>query len=94
MHPEILHNNLRTGLLDILWQDGTRQQLSNGFLRSQCQCSMCRSERLRKDIALPVTPEIRITAIEPIGNYGVQFVFSDGHERGIFPWIFIRALED
>ena len=94
MRPETIQNNLSTGLLDILWNDGTRQRLSNGFLRNQCQCALCRSARLRKDRMLPVTPELRITAIQPIGTYGVQFVFSDGHERGIFPWIFIRDLED
>ncbi|HVK53870.1 MAG TPA: DUF971 domain-containing protein [Burkholderiales bacterium] len=94
MYPDTLHNNLATGVLDVLWKDGERQQLSNGFLRSQCQCSICRSERLHKDAALLVTPEIRITAIQPVGAYGVQFVFSDGHQRGIFPWVFIRDLDE
>jgi DUF971 family protein len=93
MYPEALHNNLDSGLLDILWEDSVRQQLSNGFLRSQCQCSTCRLERSHRNAPLPVKPDIRITAIQPIGAYGVQFIFSDGHQRGIFPWVFIRNLE-
>jgi DUF971 family protein len=27
-----------------------------------------------------------------VGAYGVQFVFGDGHDRGIFPWRFLREL--
>jgi DUF971 family protein len=94
MHPEIVNNRAGAGLLDILWRDGMSQQLSHGFLRSQCQCAFCRVARLRSNTILPVVAETRITAIQPVGNYGVQFIFSDGHQRGIFPWIFIRNLED
>lgn len=27
---------------------------------------------------------INITAVVPVGNYGVRFVFDDGHDTGIF----------
>ncbi len=33
-----------------------------------------------------------VTDILPVGAYGVQFVFNDGHDRGIFPWVFLREL--
>ncbi|WP_459569001.1 gamma-butyrobetaine hydroxylase-like domain-containing protein [Cupriavidus sp. 8B] len=25
-------------------------------------------------------------------GYGVQIVFSDAHERGIYPWAYLRTL--
>nr|WP_234825174.1 gamma-butyrobetaine hydroxylase-like domain-containing protein [Cupriavidus necator] len=25
-------------------------------------------------------------------GYGVQIVFSDGHDRGIYPWRYLQAL--
>ncbi|HYQ49053.1 MAG TPA: DUF971 domain-containing protein, partial [Pseudomonas sp.] len=34
---------------------------------------------------------VRIERVEPQG-YGVQLVFSDGHERGIYPWPYLREL--
>jgi DUF971 family protein len=37
-------------------------------------------------------PEVVITEIRMVGQYAAQFVFSDGHERGIFPWAFLKAL--
>jgi len=38
-----------------------------------------------------VPAEVRIERVEPQG-YGVQLVFSDGHERGIYPWAYLRDL--
>ncbi|WP_245726175.1 gamma-butyrobetaine hydroxylase-like domain-containing protein [Pseudomonas jinjuensis] len=36
-------------------------------------------------------PEVRLRAIQPQG-YGVQPVFSDGHDRGIYPWQYLCEL--
>jgi DUF971 family protein len=34
---------------------------------------------------------VRVQRITSQG-YGVQLVFSDGHERGIYPWAYLRDL--
>jgi DUF971 family protein len=31
-------------------------------------------------------------AFEPVGNYGVQPHFSDGHQSGIFDWVYLYWL--
>jgi prepilin-type processing-associated H-X9-DG protein len=33
-----------------------------------------------------------ITTIEPIGGYAVNIAFSDGHARGIYPWVLLKEL--
>lgn len=30
--------------------------------------------------------EVRIRAIEPVGNYALKLVFSDGHDSGLYSW--------
>ncbi len=35
---------------------------------------------------------IAVTNVEPMGGYAVHLAFSDGHNRGIFPWSYLRAL--
>ena len=30
--------------------------------------------------------EVLIEAAEPVGNYGVKFIFDDGHDSGIYTW--------
>ena len=36
--------------------------------------------------------QVSITAIEPVGNYAVKLTFDDGHNTGIYDWIFLYDL--
>ncbi|MNN61889.1 hypothetical protein D3C81_1771500 [compost metagenome] len=38
-----------------------------------------------------VADDVRLERIA-LQGYGVQLVFSDGHERGIYPWAYLREL--
>lgn len=38
-----------------------------------------------------VDENIQLAAINNMG-YGVQLVFSDGHDRGIYPWVYLYQL--
>jgi len=34
---------------------------------------------------------VKLLDARPSG-YGLQFIFDDGHERGIFPWVYLERL--
>ncbi|TBU84788.1 DUF971 domain-containing protein [Phytopseudomonas dryadis] len=88
--PVALRNSAGQALLTIDWGEGQVQQLGHGRLRARCPCSQCRAARLAQRI--DVAPAgVRITAIHSQG-YGVQLVFEDGHDRGIYPWSYLREL--
>ena len=72
------------------WPDGSRSQIAHSRLRAACPCSQCRAARLhgRIDVA---PAHIRVQAINAQG-YGVQLVFSDGHDHGIAPWGYLCGL--
>ena len=36
--------------------------------------------------------EVGVVGLEPVGNYAVQPVFSDGHNTGIFSWDYLYFL--
>jgi DUF971 family protein len=36
--------------------------------------------------------EVNITAIEPVGHYGVLLRFDDGHDTGIYSWSTLYTL--
>ena len=38
-----------------------------------------------------VSEAVRVVQIHPQG-YGVELVFSDGHQRGIYPWAYLAAM--
>ncbi len=37
---------------------------------------------------------VNILAIEPVGNYAVRLVFSDGHQTGIYSWETLARLAE
>ena len=91
--PETLLNYPIGGVLEITWADGIRQRLSHTSLRSSCRCAECSRERLSLNGPAPISPTVKIVAIEFVGRYAVQLCFSDGHQRGIFPWPMLRAFD-
>lgn len=72
------------------WPAGVVQSLGALQLRRMCPCAECKRERLLCETVEPIA-DIRIGAIQPMG-YGIQIAFSDGHDRGIFPWVYLSQL--
>ena len=35
---------------------------------------------------------VLIASVEPVGNYAVRLVFSDGHSTGLFTWAYLLEL--
>ncbi|MGN8248956.1 DUF971 domain-containing protein [Pseudomonas sp. SMV7] len=87
--PSAIRNQREAGQLTVRWQDG-EQVISHARLRGACPCSQCRAAHLRGAIGV-VQDDVRVEHIEPQG-YGVQLLFSDGHQRGIYPWDYLRGL--
>ncbi|RDK07389.1 gamma-butyrobetaine hydroxylase-like domain-containing protein [Cupriavidus lacunae] len=74
------------GVLRIHWPDGQCQSLDPGRLRAACRCAACRGKPVEAGLG-----DAQIVALGAMG-YGVQIVFSDGHDRGIYPWRYLQAL--
>ena len=36
--------------------------------------------------------QVQISNIEPVGNYAIRIIFSDGHNSGLFSWQFFAEL--
>lgn len=76
--------------LTLKWSETEIQILSHQQLRGACPCAKCRAARIRGYISL-VNDDVKLLAINSMG-YGVQMVFSDGHDRGIYPWGYLWDL--
>jgi DUF971 family protein len=35
---------------------------------------------------------VTIVGVEAVGNYAARFIFSDGHDTGIYSWALLREL--
>lgn len=88
--PTALRDARREGVLTLEWADGRHCALSHARLRAACPCAQCRAGRLGGRIDT-VAEDVRLVAIHPQG-YGVQLVFDDGHDKGIYPWRYLHEL--
>lgn len=83
LHPERLR---------LQWPDGAIEELNAAALRAACRCADCRAAA-RSGQLVWHKAAVRLTDAVPVGLYALQLRFSDGHERGIYPWELLRALQ-
>lgn len=77
--------------LSVTWEDGTTDAFSASLLREKARDA--NSVRIAVNgWAVPAAADLTITAVEPIGNYAVRLAFSDGHDRGIFPFAYLTEI--
>jgi|GEM_PF-748548 len=89
--PEEVRVGAKGASLAISWPDGRTDTFSAPFLRDHSQSA--RSKKLRlSGMAVPARQDLTITAVRPIGAYAINIVFSDGYDRGIYPWAFLLQL--
>lgn len=86
---------LKGKCLRISWLQGDTTDIEFKKLREFCACAFCRKRDLvGKALMEPSDAGVSVTDIRLMGSSGVQICFSDGHDRGIFPWGYLRAIAD
>jgi len=74
------------------FSDGHVAEFDDAYLRGYCPCATCQGhESLRIEYRRPER-SVRITSIQPVGNYAVSFAFTDGHATGIYRFDFLREI--
>ena len=83
-------------VLELVWDDASTERLPYHLVRSLCPCASCRDEWTGERILDPSTirPDLKLEAMEPIGNYAVRLVWNDGHSSGLYSWENLRRLGD
>lgn len=91
---------LPDGRLQIAWHDGQTRHYTIRELRASCPCASCREKHAAPPpppTQLPVlspaeAQPLKLTAMQPVGNYAYSLHFSDGHDTGIYTLELLRAL--
>lgn len=87
--------------ITIEWSDGQKRFYSVPLLRKQspsADARQLREEMQRNPLTvLPVSASgssgpLVINDVVPVGHYAVRIVFSDGHDTGIYSWVYLRNL--
>lgn len=89
--PLEVKNNGNDGTLKIAWSDGVTGVMTHRLLRESCRCAHCSAD-LRRGIPVTAVSSIRITVVEPYGANTLRLGFDDGHQRGLYPFDYLRSL--
>ena len=78
----------------VLWTDGHESLYEAMYLRVNCGCAECIEEWSKRRILDPasVPADIRAEDYLMVGRYAVQFLWSDAHYTGIYPFDMLRLL--
>jgi DUF971 family protein len=78
--------------LRITWADGRVCNYDSLALRRVCPCAQCVDEWTGNRILKPesVAQEIEISDLSIVGRYALNFVWSDGHQTGIYSFEYLR----
>ncbi len=91
--------------IEIDWKDGHHSSYGVEYLRDWCPCATCTgahgTEPRAKTTSAPKAPSSpfqmykpreRMMNIEPVGNYALRVVWSDGHAAGIYSYDHLRQI--
>lgn len=78
--------------LRVLWEDGHVSHYDYGYLRGFCPCAVCQGHDNDAVVFHPPPAQVTPSSIEPVGNYGISILWSDGHATGIYRFDFLRQL--
>lgn len=79
-----IHKLSRT--LEVEFSTGERFVLPFEYLRVFSPSAEVRGHGYGQEKLVLNKHEVNIIAIEPVGNYAIKPIFSDGHSSGIFSW--------
>lgn len=85
-----LHQKSRE--LEIHFDDAAEFRFSCEFLRVHSPSAEVRGHGPGQEVLQVGKRNVDITAIEPVGNYAVKLVFSDGHDTGLYSWDYFYDL--
>jgi DUF971 family protein len=72
--------------LEVDFDDGTGFFLPAEYLRVESPSAEVQGHGPSQKTIVPGKRDVTITSVDPVGNYAVRLVFSDGHSTGIFTW--------
>lgn len=90
--PTALTVHSQSRVLEIAFSDGTEFKIPFELMRVYSPSAEVQGHGPGQEVLQTGKREVNLVELEPIGNYAVKPVFSDGHESGIFSWDYLYFL--
>lgn len=86
----VLHGQSR--VLEVGFADGAVFRLPFELLRIYSPSAEVQGHGPGQEVLQTGKREVDIVELEPVGNYAIKPVFSDGHDSGIYSWDYLYHL--
>jgi DUF971 family protein len=90
--PSALTVHSQSRVLEIAFSDGAEFKIPFELMRVYSPSAEVQGHGPGQEVLQTGKREVNVVELEPIGNYAVKPVFSDGHESGIFSWDYLYFL--
>ena len=78
--------------LVVSFDGGERHELSAEYLRVTSPSAEVQGHSPAERKTVPGKRDVKILAVEPVGNYAVRLTFDDMHSTGIYGWEYLATL--
>lgn len=85
-HPTALTVHQATRVLEIAFSDGSEFKIPFELMRVYSPSAEVQGHGPGQEVLQTGKRHVGISGVAPVGNYGIQPTFDDGHESGIFTW--------
>lgn len=85
-----VHNQSR--VLEVSFSDGSEFRIPFELMRVYSPSAEVQGHGPGQEVLQSGKRAVGLATLEPVGNYGVQPSFSDGHSTGIFTWDYLYFL--
>jgi DUF971 family protein len=92
IRPTEINLHQVTRVLDVKFEDGRAFSLPVEYLRVFSPSAEVRGHGPGQEVLQLGKRGVNISAIDPVGMYAVKFVFTDGHDTGIYSWEYLYEL--
>lgn len=90
--PTALTVHSQSRVLEVAFSDGAQFKIPFELMRVYSPSAEVQGHGPGQEVLQTGKREVGLQALEPIGNYAVKPVFTDGHESGIFSWDYLYFL--
>jgi DUF971 family protein len=90
--PREIRLNPARDRLSVAFEDGSHFELEAEYLRVESPSAEVRGHGGSAKTIVKGKQDVKISGLEPVGNYALRIGFDDGHDSGLFSWAYLYKL--
>ena len=90
--PQALTVHEQSRVLEVGFSDGATFRIPFELMRVYSPSAEVQGHGPGQEVLQTGKREVTIVAVEPVGNYAIKPIFSDGHESGLYSWQYLYEL--